>query len=219
MNSGRPSDYPYQSLSDEQKAIVRGIADEQIDERLAEPVQITQEYEVEVIPAQDGVTVPGVPPGWVKYTAYEENDEISAGSKGYKYVCTTAGSTAGSSPSWPDVIGATVQEGGTSTLVWTCAAGNSAVCSAAIDVRNAKSIFLTIINDTPEVHDLKAIISTSSDGEDFDSEDMSEAVVTVDTGEEQKSCAITPGMAYLKVGLFKAYETDTTASSILTIRK
>ena len=50
-------------------------------------------------------------------TAYALDDlVIPATSNGYTYKCTTAGTSAGSPPTWPTAIGATVADG---TVVWT----------------------------------------------------------------------------------------------------
>jgi hypothetical protein len=51
-------------------------------------------------------------------TAYTLGARITAGTNGLVYACTTAGTSAGSAPAYPAVIGATVTDG---TAVFTCA--------------------------------------------------------------------------------------------------
>ena len=53
-------------------------------------------------------------------TAYILDDRvIPAVHNGFCYICTTAGTSAGSAPTWPIIPGATVTDG---TVVWTCQA-------------------------------------------------------------------------------------------------
>ena len=61
--------------------------------------------------------IKAVLPSWAASTAYALDDlVIPATSNGYTYKCTTAGTTAGSAPTWPTTIGGTVTDG---TVVWT----------------------------------------------------------------------------------------------------
>ena len=57
---------------------------------------------------------------WVASTGYSENDKvIPTTANGFEYICTTAGTSHSSEPTWPTTEGGTVTEGGGSTLVWT----------------------------------------------------------------------------------------------------
>jgi len=58
---------------------------------------------------------PGV---WVASTAYSSGDyRRPINPNGFRYECTTAGTTAGVEPVWPTTIGTTVADG---SAVWTC---------------------------------------------------------------------------------------------------
>lgn len=58
---------------------------------------------------------------WILSTAYTTTGPISfvvpVTANGFYYKCTTAGTTAGTEPTWPTSIGTTVTDG---TAVWTC---------------------------------------------------------------------------------------------------
>ncbi len=61
---------------------------------------------------------------WQASTAYTLGTVVvpPAGlENGFRYECTTAGTSGGSQPTWPIVEGATVADG---TVTWTCRAGN-----------------------------------------------------------------------------------------------
>jgi hypothetical protein len=61
---------------------------------------------------------------WQASTAYALGDFVvpTAGlENGFRYECTTAGTSAGSAPTWPTVEGATVSDG---TVIWTCRYGS-----------------------------------------------------------------------------------------------
>lgn len=68
-------------------------------------------------------------PPWVKETDYILGDYVWPTTfNGYRYVCTTAGKSGASEPTWPTTIGDTVTDpapGG--TLVWTCITLASAI--------------------------------------------------------------------------------------------
>jgi hypothetical protein len=55
---------------------------------------------------------------WAATTAKSLGDYvIPTAPNGYKYRCTTAGTTAGTQPTWPTTVGATVTDG---SAIWTC---------------------------------------------------------------------------------------------------
>lgn len=57
---------------------------------------------------------------WVKSTAYSLGNYVWPTTfNGYRYQCTTAGTSGSSEPTWPTTLGNTVSDG---TAVWTCAA-------------------------------------------------------------------------------------------------
>lgn len=61
---------------------------------------------------------------WVASTAYTLGQCVvpTAGlENGFRYECTTAGTSGGSAPTWPTVEGATVND---NTVVWTCRLGS-----------------------------------------------------------------------------------------------
>lgn len=54
---------------------------------------------------------------WAATTAYAlDNVVVPTSSNGWRYVCTTAGTSAGSEPTWPTTLGGTVTDG---TVQWT----------------------------------------------------------------------------------------------------
>jgi hypothetical protein len=57
-------------------------------------------------------------PAWAATTAYSVGDAVEPTTpNGYRYVCTTAGTSGGSEPTWPTTgIGSTIVDG---TVVWT----------------------------------------------------------------------------------------------------
>lgn len=64
----------------------------------------------------DGMVV--VHPAWAASTAYSLGDYVHATTfNGFRYECTTAGTSGTAEPVWPLVEGATVTDG---TVVWTC---------------------------------------------------------------------------------------------------
>ncbi len=58
-------------------------------------------------------------PTWYLSTAYKKGDYVlpSASKTGFRYECTTAGTSAGSEPAWPTSVGNTVVD---NTATWTC---------------------------------------------------------------------------------------------------
>ena len=61
---------------------------------------------------------------WAATTAYALGDTVNPTSgkeNGFKYVCTTAGTSGASEPTWPTTEGATVVDG---TVTWTCYDGH-----------------------------------------------------------------------------------------------
>ena len=66
------------------------------------------------------ITLPAYPPAWAASTAYVLGDFVEPTThNGYKYECTTAGTSGSSEPSWPTTPGDTVTDG---TVTWTCRA-------------------------------------------------------------------------------------------------
>lgn len=65
------------------------------------------------------LTVKAVTPNnWASVTAYALGAYVKPTTpNGYRYECTTAGTSGTSEPTWPTTIGATVTDG---TVVWTC---------------------------------------------------------------------------------------------------
>jgi hypothetical protein len=62
---------------------------------------------------------------WKATTAYSLGEYVEpTTANGYRYECTTAGTSAGSEPSFPTTIGATVADG---SVVWTCQAVTSTI--------------------------------------------------------------------------------------------
>ena len=59
-------------------------------------------------------------PAWAATTAYSLGDRVEPTTPNtYVYEVTTAGTSGGSEPTWPTVVGSTVVDG---TVVWTCIA-------------------------------------------------------------------------------------------------
>ena len=57
---------------------------------------------------------------WVTLAVIQASQQVvPTTANGYYYTCTTAGTTAGTQPSWPMTVGGTVTDG---TVVWTCTA-------------------------------------------------------------------------------------------------
>jgi len=59
-------------------------------------------------------------PLWVASTAYVKGDIVSptkANRTGYRYECTTAGTSSSSEPTWGTTVGGTTSDG---TVTWTC---------------------------------------------------------------------------------------------------
>ena len=72
---------------------------------------------------------------WVTLTEYELTDDVVATEDtGYRYECTTAGTTGETEPAWPTEVDATVSDG---TVTWTCKAkvASPAALSVEIDTR------------------------------------------------------------------------------------
>ena len=62
---------------------------------------------------------------WVALTPYILGDYVWPTTfNGYRYACTTAGTSGATEPTWPTTIGGTVNDG---TIVWTCIALASAI--------------------------------------------------------------------------------------------
>jgi len=62
---------------------------------------------------------------WEASTAYILGDYVWPTTfNGYRYVCTTAGTSGASEPTWPTTLGDTVNDG---SVVWTCIALASAI--------------------------------------------------------------------------------------------
>lgn len=61
------------------------------------------------------------PHTWTASTAYTANQSevlASVGTQGYYYICTTSGTSGGSTPSWSSIFGTTITDG---TVTWICA--------------------------------------------------------------------------------------------------
>jgi len=68
--------------------------------------------------------VPAAGGAWAGSTAYAQGvARTPTTPNGFKYVCTTAGTTSASEPTWPTTLGATVSDG---SAVWSCAGANGA---------------------------------------------------------------------------------------------
>jgi hypothetical protein len=66
---------------------------------------------------------------WAATTAYNAGDVIRPGTgNGFLYVCVTAGTSAGTTPTFPTVVGQTVTDGG---AVWSCLGESITVWSSA----------------------------------------------------------------------------------------
>ena len=64
------------------------------------------------------ITLPSYPSAWAASTAYALGDFVEPTThNGYKYECTTAGTSGTTEPTWPTTPGNTVTDG---TAVWTC---------------------------------------------------------------------------------------------------
>ena len=62
---------------------------------------------------------------WADSTAYVLGDYVLPTTlNGYRYVCTTAGTSDAAEPTWPTTIGGTVSD---NTVVWTCEAVTSTI--------------------------------------------------------------------------------------------
>jgi len=92
---------------------------------------------------------------WVAATAYALDDTVvpTAGlENGFKYVCTTAGTShATTEPTWPTTEGATVTDG---TVVWTCYAGHhlgSGANGATLSFANLDSLIDLVRGGKPDM--------------------------------------------------------------------
>lgn len=69
---------------------------------------------------------------WVTLTAYELTDDVAAtDDTGYRYECTTAGTTGITEPSWPLEVDQTVADG---TVVWTCKAKAASPSALSVEL-------------------------------------------------------------------------------------
>ena len=91
---------------------------------------------------------------WTATTAYILDDTVvpTAGlENGFKYVCTTAGTSGASEPTWPTTEGATVVDG---TVTWTCYAGHhlgSGSNGATLSLAKLDSLIDLIRGGKPEM--------------------------------------------------------------------
>lgn len=84
----------------------------------------TRRLEANSNPGVDNITLTPTDtlPEWVTATAYALDDQVEPTvDNTYVYRCTTAGTSGGTEPTWPTVVGSTVTDG---TVVWTCYAKN-----------------------------------------------------------------------------------------------
>lgn len=112
---------------------------------------------------------------WVKETAYALRDQvIPTTANGYQYICTTAGTSGATEPTWPTTIGGTVTDGG--TLVWTVsydyeyslASSNHTFFNKTVSERIVIPSYVTVSSNP--VHDE----SYTGYAEDTDSSDLLE---------------------------------------------
>lgn len=69
---------------------------------------------------------------WVKETAYSLGNYVWPTTfNGYRYQCTTAGTSGSSEPTWPTTIGETVADG---TAIWTCAAAVTLIAEEFLEL-------------------------------------------------------------------------------------
>ena len=94
-------------------------------------------------------TAPYASPAWVASTAYATTAPhfvTPTTPNGFRYQCTTGGTSAGSEPTWPTTIGATVAD---NTVVWTCRSFvvTDANCPHSVSVVKVKSKIYAIDGD------------------------------------------------------------------------
>lgn len=69
-------------------------------------------------------------PIWITLTAYTLNQMVQpTTSNGYRYECTTAGTTGGTEPTWPTSLGSTVVDG---SAIFTCISPKHAITEVTL---------------------------------------------------------------------------------------
>jgi len=91
----------------------------------------------------DGMVV--VHPAWAASTAYSLGDFVHATTfNGFRYECTTAGTSGASEPTWPLVEGDTVDDG---TVTWTCRRSQLAIQDSAGDPTNGGTLTMAKLDE------------------------------------------------------------------------
>ena len=120
------------------------------------------------------------PSAWAASTAYALGDYVSATTKnGFRYECTTAGTSGTAEPTWPTTAGTTVTD---NTAVWTCRSPN--LVGSAIDTKLSEMYsFDTALVDIA-TGKLGTQAATKVKIEEADISDFSAGVQTAEGGEE-----------------------------------
>lgn len=125
-------------------------------------------------------------PVWAATTAYSLGDRVvPTSSNGFYYECTTAGTSAGTEPTWPTTIGNTVVDG---TVTWTCFGG-----------------------ETPNAGDTTLMNEITTGGLARASATVSRVTTTVtnDTAQLDKTWSVTASFAVKEAGALNAASSGT----------
>ena len=91
----------------------------------------------------DGMVI--VHPAWAASTAYTLGAFVHATTfNGFRYECTTAGTSGATEPTWPVVEGATVEDG---TAVWTCRRSQLIIQDSDGDISNGGKLTLAKLDE------------------------------------------------------------------------